>query len=100
MCGVRKLRCLTNSFGNAIIILQNEIAHNRHIGVRRTFFMATSSINRNFVITDKKQIEAFAQAVERSSANKDTHSICVKAAKVSSADALKKIMDKRKRHGC
>lgn len=62
--------------------------------------MATSSINRNFVITDKKQIEAFAQAVERSSANKDTHSISVKAAKVSSADALKKIMDKRKRHGC
>ena len=62
--------------------------------------MATSSINRNFFITDKKQIEAFAQAVERSSANKDTHSICVKAAKVSSADALKKIMDKRKRHGC
>lgn len=94
------MRCLTNSFGNAIIILQNEIAHNRHIVVRRTFFMATSSINRNFVITDKKQIEAFAQAVERSSANKDTHSISVKAAKVSSADALKKIMDKRKRHGC
>lgn len=94
------MRCLTNYFGNAIIILQNEIAHNRHIGVRRTFFMATSSINRNFVITDKKQIEAFAQAVERSSANKDTHSISVKAAKVSSADALKKIMDKRKRHGC
>ena len=94
------MRCLTNSFGNAIIILQNEIAHNRHIGVRRTFFMATSSINRNFFITDKKQIEAFAQAVERSSANKDTHSISVKAAKVSSADALKKIMDKRKRHGC
>ena len=94
------MRCLTNSFGNTIIILQNEIAHNRHIGVRRTFFMATSSINRNFFITDKKQIEAFAQAVERSSANKDTHSISVKAAKVSSADALKKIMDKRKRHGC
>lgn len=62
--------------------------------------MATSSINRNFVITEKNQIKAFADAVEKSSANKHTHSVNVNAAKVSSADALKKIMDKRKRHGC
>lgn len=52
--------------------------------------MATSSINRNFVITDKNQIKAFADAVEKSSANRYTHSVNVKATKVNSADALKK----------
>ena len=66
--------------------------------------MKTLSKNRNNrdrnKKSDKNQIKAFADAVEKSSANRYTHSVNVKATKVNSADALKKIMDKRKRHGC
>ena len=50
----------------------------RAILIKEVFFMATSSITKNFVISGQKQVEMFADAIE-ASANNPTPPVNVSA---------------------
>lgn len=58
--------------------------------------MATSSITTNFIISGKRQVEAFANAVE-ASAQKSSSINFVSAKRLSSPDDIKSLMAKRKK---
>lgn len=57
--------------------------------------MATSSITKNFVISGKEQIEAFADAIE-ASANNMTPLSPVSAKQIRGTEELKRLMKRRK----
>ena len=58
--------------------------------------MATSSITKNFVISGKKQVEKFADAIEASLNDRPTH-IPVNITYLQGADEIQKFMEKRKK---
>ena len=57
--------------------------------------MATSSITKNFIISGKKQVERFANAME-ASANDKTPRVPVNLTYLQGADEIIKFMEKRK----
>lgn len=58
--------------------------------------MATSSITTNFIISERKHVESFVNAIEESS--KASSSVeKVSARRVSSSDDIKSLMAKRKK---
>ena len=63
---------------------------------KEVFCMATSSITKNFVISRKEQIEAFADAVE-ASANNIIPLSPVSAKQIRGTEELKKMMKRRKK---
>ena len=58
--------------------------------------MATSSITKNFVISGKRQVEMFADAIE-ASANDQTPPIKVSATFLTDPKDIAKFMEKRKK---
>nr|WP_296459255.1 hypothetical protein [uncultured Acetatifactor sp.] len=64
--------------------------------------MATSSITKNFIISDEKQIELFANAIEESyeeSLRTSQSAASIKFRELQNADEVKEIMEKwRKSH--
>ena len=64
--------------------------------------MATSSITKNFIISDEKQIELFANAIEESyeeSLRTSQSDAAIKFRELQDADEIKEIMEKwRKSH--
>ena len=64
--------------------------------------MATSSITKNFIISDEKQIELFANAIEESyeeSLRTSQSDASIKFRELQTADEIKEIMEKwRKSH--
>ncbi len=58
--------------------------------------MATSSITKNFVISGKRQVEMFADAIE-ASANDQTPPIKVNATFLTDPKHIAKFMEKRKK---
>lgn len=58
--------------------------------------MATSSITKNFVISGKRQVEMFADAIE-ASANNRSPRIAINAIYLKDAEDIKKFMQKRKK---
>ena len=64
--------------------------------------MATSSITKNFIISDEKQIELFANAIEESyeeSLRTSQSAASIKFRELQNADEIKEIMEKwRKSH--
>ena len=64
--------------------------------------MATSSITKNFIISDEKQIELFANAIEESyeeSLRTSQSAASIKLRELQNADEIKEIMEKwRKSH--
>ncbi len=64
--------------------------------------MATSSITKNFIISDEKQIELFANAIEESyeeSLRTSQSATSIKFRELQNADEIKEIMEKwRKSH--
>ena len=58
--------------------------------------MATSSITKNFVISGKKQVEMFVDAIE-SSANNRPKRVPVAAKELTNTDDIIKLMEKRKK---
>lgn len=64
--------------------------------------MATSSITKNFIISDEKQIELFANAIEESyeeSLRTSQSAASIKFRELRDADEIKEIMEKwRKSH--
>ncbi|WP_300845139.1 hypothetical protein [uncultured Acetatifactor sp.] len=64
--------------------------------------MATSSITKNFIISDEKQIELFANAIEESyeeSLRTSRSDASTKFRELQNADEIKEIMEKwRKSH--
>ena len=57
--------------------------------------MATSSITKNFVISGKRQVEMFADAIE-ASANNRPNRISVTAKEIKGEEELRKFMEMRK----
>ena len=57
--------------------------------------MATSSITKNFIISGKKQVERFADAME-ASANDKTPRVPINLIYLQGADEIIKFMEKRK----
>ncbi len=57
--------------------------------------MATSSITKNFIISGKKQVERFADAME-ASANDKTPRVPINLTYLQGADEIIKFMEKRK----
>lgn len=57
--------------------------------------MATSSITKNFVISGKRQVEMFADAIEASANNRPTR-VPVSATFLTDPDDIRKFMEKRK----
>ncbi len=57
--------------------------------------MATSSITKNFVISGKRQVEMFADAIE-ASANNRPNRISVAAKEIKGEEELRKFMEMRK----
>ena len=57
--------------------------------------MATSSITKNFIISGKKQVERFADAME-ASANDKTPRVLINLTYLQGADEIIKFMEKRK----
>ena len=57
--------------------------------------MATSSITNNFIISGKKQVEMFADAIEESANNRPVR-ISVSARQIKGEEQLRKFMEKRK----
>ena len=57
--------------------------------------MATSSITKNFIISSKKQVERFADAME-ASANDKTPRVPINLTYLQGADEIIKFMEKRK----
>ena len=68
----------------------------RAILTKEVFFMATSSITKNFVISGQKQVEMFADAIE-ASANNPTPPINVSATFLTDPKEIAKFMEKRKK---
>lgn len=64
--------------------------------IKEVFIMATSSITKNFVISGKRQVEMFADAIE-SSANNRSPRIPVAATQLRGAEDIKNLMIKRKK---
>ena len=58
--------------------------------------MATSSITNNFIISGAKQIELFADAIEKSANNRPIR-ISVSAKQVKGEEQLRKFMETRKK---
>lgn len=58
--------------------------------------MATSSITKNFIISGRRQVEMFADAIE-ASANDNTPPVEVNATFLRGAEDIKKFMEKRKK---
>ena len=58
--------------------------------------MATSSITKNFVISGKKQVEVFVDAIERS-ANNHPVRVLVAAKELTDTNDIIKLMEKRKK---
>ena len=58
--------------------------------------MATSSITKNFVISGKKQVEVFVDAIERS-ANNCPVRVPVAAKELTDTNDIIKLMEKRKK---
>ena len=56
--------------------------------------MATSSITKNFVISGKRQVEMFADAIE-ASANDKTPRVPINVTYLQGADDIMKFMEKR-----
>ena len=59
-------------------------------------YMATSSITKNFVISGKRQVEMFADAIE-ASANDKTPRVPINVTYLPGADDIMKFMEKRKK---
>ena len=59
-------------------------------------YMATSSITKNFVVSGKKQVEMFADAIEASANNRPTR-VPVAARQLKGAEDLKNLMMMRKK---
>ena len=59
-------------------------------------YMATSSITKNFVISGKRQVEMFADAIE-ASANDKTPRVPINVTYLQGADDIVKFMEKRKK---
>ena len=57
--------------------------------------MATSSITKNFIISGKKQVERFADAME-ASANDKSPRVAINLTYLQGADEIIKFMEKRK----
>ncbi len=57
--------------------------------------MATSSINRNFVISGTQHIQAFANAIEEAQ-EKPSKNVKLNAVEVKGTENLKKLLAKRK----
>ncbi len=57
--------------------------------------MATSSITKNFVISEKKQVEMFINAIEESAQNRPAH-IPVAAKEIKGETELREMMRLRK----
>ena len=55
--------------------------------------MATSSITKNFVISGKRQVELFADAIEASANNRPTR-IPVSAREIKGEEELREFMEK------
>ena len=68
----------------------------RAILIKEVFFMATSSITKNFVISGQKQVEMFADAIE-ASANDRTPRVPINVTYLQGADEIIKFMEKRKK---
>lgn len=60
--------------------------------------MATSSITKNFVISGKKQVEKFADAIEASANNRPPR-MHVNATFLTDPNDIRKLMEKRKNAG-
>ena len=58
--------------------------------------MATSSIKKNFVISGKKQVEVFVDAIERSANNRPVR-VPVAAKELTDTNDIIKLMEKRKK---
>lgn len=58
--------------------------------------MAASSITKNFVISGKRQVEMFADALEASSADDKTPRVPINITYLQGADDIMKFMEKRK----
>ena len=58
--------------------------------------MATSSVTKNFVISGKRQVEMFADAIE-ASANNRPNRISITAKEIKGEEQLRKFMKMRKR---
>lgn len=58
--------------------------------------MATSSITKNFVISGKKQVEVFVDAIERSANNRPVR-VPVAAKELTDTNDIVKLMEKRKK---
>ena len=58
--------------------------------------MATSSITKNFVISGKKQVEVFVDAIERSANNRPVR-VPVAAKELTDTHDIIKLMEKRKK---
>ena len=58
--------------------------------------MATSSITKNFVISGKKQVEVFVDAIERSANNRPVR-VPVAAKELTDTNDSIKLMEKRKK---
>ena len=58
--------------------------------------MATSSITKNFVISGKKQVEVFVDAIERSANNRPVR-VPVAAKELTDTTDIIKLMEKRKK---
>lgn len=61
-------------------------------------YMATSSITKNFVISGKRQVEMFADAIEASANNRPTR-VPVNATFLTDPNDIRKFMEKRKNAG-
>ena len=58
--------------------------------------MATSSITKNFVISGKKHVEVFVDAIERSANNRPVR-VPVAAKELTDTNDIIKLMEKRKK---
>ena len=58
--------------------------------------MATSSITKNFVISGKKQVDVFVDAIERSANNRPVR-VPVAAKELTDTNDIVKLMEKRKK---
>ena len=65
------------------------------IQIKGGVWMATSSITKNFIISGKKQVERFADAME-ASANDKTPRVPINLTYLQGADEIIKFMEKRK----
>ena len=58
--------------------------------------MATSSITKNFVISGKKQVEVFVDAIEKSANNRPVR-VSVAVKELTDTNDIIKLMEKRKK---